>query len=370
MFTFPLEYLISQPITALDTPSLLVDLDAFERNIAKGFAALEGTKVKMRPHLKTGKSSAIAKRLLAAGAIGICVAKLSEAEIMAEAGIKDILITSEIVGEAKLRRLVALLREHPQVKLVVDSPAGAAALSSALSSAGLTAQVLIELNVGQNRCGVLPSEALGLAEAIRDMPSLKLVGLQGYEGHLQHGRNLEARRAACNTAMDVLGQTADTLRGAGFDIQIVSTGGSGTYAFCAQHPAVTEVQCGSFIFMDTDYLATPGLPFEPSFKVLATVVSHPAPERAVLDAGLKSLSTDSGFAKVEGIWGWEYTPGGDEHGILKRQNQEATPLHIGQRLELIPSHIDTTLNLHGFYFAHRSGIVKEIWPIEARGKVQ
>lgn len=362
--------LIGQTISALDTPALLLDLDIFERNIAKGFAALEGTRVKMRPHLKTGKSSIIAKRLLGAGAIGICVAKLGEAEIMAAAGIEDILITSEIVGENKLRRLVALLGKHPQVKLVVDSPQGAAELSKALSQAGLEAQVLIEVNVGQNRCGVEPSQALALGEVIRGLLGLKLVGLQGYEGHLQHGRYLEARRSACNAAMNQLGQAADALKQAGFEISIVSTGGSGTYTFCTEHPAVTEVQCGSFIFMDTDYLDTPGLPFESSFKVLATVISCPNPERIVLDAGLKSLSTDSGFAQVAGIQGWEYMPGGDEHGILKRQNQAATAIQIGDRLELIPSHIDTTLNLHDLYFAHRNGIVAEIWPIETRGKVQ
>ena len=361
---------IGQPISALDTPALLVDLDIFEHNIAKGFAALSGTGVTMRPHLKTGKSPQIARRLLAAGAVGICVAKLGEAEVMAAAGIEDILITSEIVGEAKLRRLTALLRQHPQIKLVVDSPQGAAGLSAALSEAGLESEVLLEINVGQNRCGVLPGQALGLAEALRGLPGLRLVGLQGYEGHLQHGRDLEARRAACQAAMDGLGQAAEALRGAGFDISIVSTGGSGTYAFCAQHPAVTEVQPGSFVFMDTDYLATPGLPFASAFKVLSTLISHPAPERAVLDAGLKSLSTDSGFAQVSGIVGWEYSPGGDEHGILKRQSDGASVLEIGNRLELIPSHIDTTLNLHDFYFAHRGGVVEEVWPIETRGKVQ
>ncbi|MDX2007091.1 MAG: DSD1 family PLP-dependent enzyme [Meiothermus sp.] len=364
-----MQQLIGQPISALDTPALLVDLDALERNIARGFAALEGTGVTMRPHLKTGKSPHLARCLLAAGAVGVCVAKLGEAEVMAAAGIDDILITSELVGEAKLRRLVALLRDHPRVRLVVDSPQGAAGLSAALEAAGLSAEVLLEVNVGQNRCGVLPSETLGLAGAVARLPGLRLVGLQGYEGHLQHGRDREQRRAACLAAMDALGGAAEALRRAGHEMRVVSTGGSGTYTFCARHPAVTEVQPGSFAFMDTDYLATPGLPFESALRVSATVISRPAPERAVTDAGLKSLSTDSGFAEPFGLSGWAYRPGGDEHGILDRASPEAPELAVGDRLELIPSHIDTTLNLHDFYLLHRGGVVAEVWPIAARGKV-
>ena len=359
------------PIIELDTPALVVDLDAVDANITACFGVLSGSRVSVRPHLKTGKSPIIAERLLQAGAIGICVAKLGEAEVMAGAGIEDILITTELVGGRKLERLVALLRDHGRVKIVLDSLDAASAISAALSDEGLTVNALIDVNVGQNRCGALPENAVELATGIRSLAGIRIVGVQGYEGHLQHGRNLEARRASCDAAMVKLTQVVTDLERAGLEISIVSTGGTGTFTFCAQHDRVTEVQPGSFMFMDTDYLDTPGLPFRSALCVHATVISL-SPGRAILDAGFKSLSTDSGFARPTNIQGWSYSPAGDEHGLLEADPSalNISSLRIGDRVELIPSHIDTTINLHDAYCAHRGGMLESIWPISARGKVQ
>ncbi len=357
------------PFDSLDTPALLVDLDVFEQNIKACFAALKGRKVTVRPHLKTGKSPIIAKKLLEAGAVGICVAKLGEAEVMAAAGIEDILITTELVGAIKLERLVTLLKNHPKIKLVIDNLEASTALNVVLEKTGLTVEVLIDVNVGQNRCGVEPKDALKLATDLQKLECLKLIGVQGYEGHLQHDRSLEHRRETCFHAMNKLGDVATELESHGFEIRIVSTGGTGTYTFCAEHPRVTEVQPGSFIFMDTDYLATPGLPFQSALTVLSTVISV-TNSRAIVDAGFKSLSTDSGFAQPKNLAGWQYSPAGDEHGLLEKIDLNAASLKIGDRIELIPSHIDTTINLHDLYYPHRDGMLEPVWKVETRGKVQ
>jgi D-serine deaminase-like pyridoxal phosphate-dependent protein len=352
----------------VDTPVLMVDLDIFELNIKACFAALEGKNVSVRPHLKTGKSSIIAHKLLEAGAVGICVAKLGEAEVMA-AGIEDILITTELVGARKLERLMKLLQDHPSIKLVVDSLEAATALNVKLEQSRLYVEVLLDVNVGQNRCGVAPENALSLALEIQKLEHLKLIGVQGYEGHLQHDRSLENRRNSCLAAMEKLGNVVTELDDHGFEMRVVSTGGTGTYTFCAEHPRVTEVQPGSFIFMDSDYLAMPGVPFQSALTVLSTVISV-TESRVILDAGLKSLSTDSGFAMPKNLAGWKYSPAGDEHGLLEKTDPEAVNLKIGDRLELIPSHIDTTVNLHDLYQPHRKGVLEQAWKIEARGKIQ
>ncbi len=353
----------------MDTPALLVDLDVFEQNIRACFAALEGKNVSIRPHLKTGKSSIVAHKLLKAGAVGICVAKLGEAEVMAAAGIEDILITTELVGAPKLERLVKLLKDHSSIKLVVDSLEAATALNAKLEQAGLQVDVLLDVNVGQNRCGILPENALELALELSKLEHLRLIGVQGYEGHLQHDRSFENRRNSCLAAMEKLGKVAFELENSGFEMRIVTTGGTGTYPFCAEHPRVTEVQPGSFIFMDSDYLATPGVPFQSALTVLSTVISV-TESRAIVDAGFKSLSTDSGFATPQHLKGWKYSPAGDEHGLLEKADPDAVCLKIGDVLELIPSHIDTTVNLHDWYQPHRNGLLEPAWKIETRGLVQ
>jgi D-serine deaminase-like pyridoxal phosphate-dependent protein len=357
-------------LSRLDTPSMLVDLPAMERNIARFMQRFRGGAVSVRPHAKTVKSPVLARLLLDAGARGVCVAKLSEAEVMAEGGIDDILITTEIVGEQKLERLVRLLAVHPKIKLVIDDAGAASALDAALCQARLTAQVLIDVDVGQRRTGVLPgAPALALARHCAGLQSLRLVGLQGYEGHLQQLADASEREARCRAALSLLVDTAKALRDAGFAIDVVTTGGTGTAEICARHPGITEVQPGSFVFMDATYRKMVGEEYECALTISSTVLSRPRACEAVIDAGLKSLSTDSGFAEPKTHRGLRYRPAGDEHGILS-WDTEGIELEIGERIELIPSHIDTTINLHDAYYAYRDDRIEAIWAVAARGKVQ
>ena len=354
-------------IDELDTPSLTVDLDALETNVRMCMKRLAG--VRVRPHLKTAKSPAVARLLLDAGAVGICVAKLSEAEVMLDAGIDDVLITTEIAGSIKARRLAELTRRWPAARLavVVDSWEGASMIDAAL---GDRVKTLIEVNVAHDRCGVAPTDALALADRIRQLDRLELVGVQGYEGNLQHVRDYDERRRLCDQAMERLARAVGDLRGGGHTVEVVTTGGTGTAEFCAQHAIVTEVQPGSFALMDTDYLATGGVPYRPALAAIATVISHPTAERAVIDAGLKTLSDDSGPARLADTPGWSYRHAGDEHGKLTPTAHERRELHVGDRVTLLPSHIDTTVNLHDTLYAHRGGEIHASWAIAARGKVQ
>jgi D-serine deaminase-like pyridoxal phosphate-dependent protein len=355
-------------LSELDTPCVIVDLDVFEANVRTCFERLAG--VHVRPHLKTAKSPAVARMLLDAGATGVCVAKLSEAEVMLAAGIDDVLITTEIAGEVKVRRLARVVSQRPDARLriVVDSHQAAAAIDAALPR---VVETLIDVNVGQDRCGVAPEDALALADRIRGLEQLRLIGVQGYEGNLQHVRDPGERRRLCEASMDRLAGAAEQLRADGHAIEVVTTGGTGTAEFCAAHGAATEVQPGSFAFMDADYLDTGGLPYKSSLQVVATVISRPAPDRAVIDAGLKALSDDSGPARLLEAPGWTYHHAGDEHGKLTPTGDpDRRELNVGDRVRLIPSHIDPTINLHDTMYAHRGGRIEATWPVAARGKVQ
>jgi D-serine deaminase-like pyridoxal phosphate-dependent protein len=362
-------------VEELDTPAMVVDLDRAEANIAALMGRFAGTRVRVRPHLKTTKSPQFARMLAEAGAQGFCVSKLGEAEVMADAGLDDLLITGELAGAAKLARLAALARRHPELRLraVVDSAAGARALDAALADTPRPLEVLIELNVGQNRCGVAPGEpALELARQLAGLARLRLVGVQGYEGHLQHLADAEQRAREVDAAMEKLGATVRLLREHGFAVETVTTGGTGTCALCARHPEVNEVQPGSFVFLDTAYRDALGesSAYVNALTVLATVISRPTPTRAVLDAGTKSLSTDMGNAEPHELAGVRYRPGGDEHGILEWEAGAAVRLAVGDVVALIPSHIDTTVNLHDEYLLARGGEVVGSWPVAARGRVR
>jgi len=356
----------------LDTPAMLVDLDAMDRNVARFMASFRGGAVNVRPHLKTLKSPVLARRLLDAGARGVCVAKLAEAEVMLAGGIDDILITTELAGAPKLARLVALLGAFPraQLRLVVDGVEGADALARALATAGLRVRVLLDVDVGQRRCGVLPGEpARALARHIARLPALELCGVQGYEGHLQQLGDAAERERLCREAMALLAETAAELRADGHDMTTVTTGGTGTALICRSCPGITEVQPGSFVFMDTSYSRSVDL--EHALTLLSTVISRPRPNEAVVDAGLKTLSTDSGFAEPKARRGLSYRPAGDEHGILSWGDGFAGPEpRVGERIELLPSHIDTTVNLHDEYWLVRGGVVEGRCAVSARGKVQ
>lgn len=361
---------VGDPISSLDTPSMIVDLDLMEKNIQKLMSQLLPTGISIRPHSKTTKSAILAQKLISAGARGACVAKLSEAETMCSKGLTDLLITCEIIGSAKVSRLVELFKKHKGVKIVVDSEEGARAIDAAIGEAGVAERIstLIDLDVGLHRTGVQPGEpALRLARTVAGLEHLELIGVQGYEGHLQHIHGLEERKRLCLESMKILVDTADALRKEGYKIDVVTTGGTGTAEFCVTVPGVTEVQPGSFLFMDTDYRNAVGTKYSNSLTILATVISKQGPKSITIDAGLKSLTTDSGLAECKTL-GYTYGVLGDEHGSLSWT--DGPDLKIGDRVEMIPSHIDPTINLHDFYYAHRNGVIEEIWPVDARGKVQ
>jgi D-serine deaminase-like pyridoxal phosphate-dependent protein len=356
-------------IEQLDTPCLAVDLDVFERNVRNCMDRLAG--VDVRPHQKTAKSPDVARLLLAAGARGVCVAKTSEAEVMLSHGIDDVLITTEIAGAVKAARLAELVWrfEGARVRVVVDSWEGAQAIDAALDR---PIEVLIDVNVGQDRCGVAPSEAPALADRVAGLERLRIVGVQGYEGNLQHVQDAGERRALCDAAMEQLAGAVAALRAAGHLVEVVTTGGTGTAEFCAAHEVVTEVQPGSFVFVDADYMDVEGVRFESALVAVATVISRPAPDRAVVDAGLKTLSNDSGPARPVDAPGWTYAHAGDEHGVLTPVGDAGArrDLAVGDRVSLMPSHIDTTVNLHDVLYAHRAGVIEAEWRVAARGKVQ
>jgi D-serine deaminase-like pyridoxal phosphate-dependent protein len=355
-------------IDDLDTPSLIVDLDVFESNV--GLCMERLAHVHVRPHLKTGKSPEVARLLVEAGAAGICVAKLGEAEVMLAGGLEDVLITTELVGSIKLRRLADLIAAWPtaRVRVVVDSWEGASALDAALPG---PVETLIDVNVGQDRCGVAPADARGLADRVGELEHLRLVGIQGYEGNLQHVRDVAERESLCDASMRRLAVAVEDLRAGGHAVDVVTTGGTGTAEFCAAHDIVTEVQPGSFTFMDADYLDTAGIPYRPALAAIATVISRPTADRAIVDAGLKTLSDDSGPARPVDTPGWSYRPAGDEHGALIPNGEpDVRELRVGDRVTIAPSHIDTTINLHDVMYAHRAGQIEATWPVAARGKIQ
>lgn len=354
-----------------DTPAVVVDLNAVETNIARLMNSMSRfSGVSVRPHLKTAKSPEFAKMLLDKGAKGICVAKVSEAEVFAAAGITDILITTEIAGKTKISRLMQLHSICPDLKVVVDNLQVAQQLNDAcIRTLRDHLKVFIDLDVGQNRTGVSTLEdALKLAKAIKEFKHLNLIGLQGYEGHLQH---LEAakKKELCLEAMAKLTAVADALRAQGHKISTVTTGGTGTAEICASHEGITEVQPGSFIFMDTSYRNALNGTYQNALTVHATVVSKKSPSRVVVDAGTKSLSLDMGFAEVADHRHWSYSPAGDEHGIVESKAGDIR-LVPGDRIVLIPSHIDTTVALHDRYQLTRQGIFEGALAITARGKVQ
>jgi D-serine deaminase-like pyridoxal phosphate-dependent protein len=248
---------------------------------------------------------------------------------------------------------------------------GAKAINEAIGKSGIDEAImtLIDLDVGLHRTGVQPGEpALDLARFItNECKWLRLIGVQGYEGHLQHVHGYEARKKQCLESMAILTSTVDALRKDGHQIEVVTTGGTGTAEFCASCPGITEVQPGSFLFMDTDYRNAVGTNYANSLTILSTVISKQGSKAITIDAGLKSLTTDSGFAECKTL-GYTYGVLGDEHGSLSWTDGE--DLKIGDRVEMVPSHIDPTINLHEVYYAYRNGVVEEIWPVDARGRVQ
>src|SRR5216683_7872469 len=309
------------PLDEVDTPALVVDLDALEGNIARMAKATEGGAVRLRPHAKSHKCAEIARRQITAGAVGVCSQKVSEAEALVAGGVADALVTNEIVGKQKLARLARLAREA-KVAVLADDAGNVADLDAAARTEGVRLDVLIEVNVGADRCGIAPGEsALALARGIAACRNLRFAGLHAYHGSVQHVRDPGERRAAIAAAAEAARLTKTLIENAGIACETVTGAGTGTFLLESASRVFNEIQPGSYVFMDADYnrnLWEEGWPrFEQSLFVLATVMSAASPGHAVLDAGLKASSVDSGLPLVHERPGVEFVKASDEHGVLK-----------------------------------------------------
>ena len=357
-------------VAGIDTPALVVDLDAFERNLDLMANAVRGAGVALRPHGKAHKCPDIALAQIEREAVGICCQKVGEAEAFVVAGIDDVLVTNEIVGAAKLARLAAMAKVAT-VGVLADDAGVVRDIGAAASAAGVTIAVLVEIDVGAKRCGVAPgAPALAIAQAIARTPGLSFRGIHAYHGAAQHLRAPEARRAAIAEAAGLVRETKAMIEAAGIACKTVTGAGTGTWQHERDSGVYTEIQPGSYVFMDADYqknaLAPDQHHFEQSLFVLATVMSTPAKERAVVDAGLKAFAVDSGLPEVYGARGLTYVKATDEHGAIKIE-EEATPPRIGDRLWLVPGHCDPTVNLYDWIVGVRGARVECLWPVAARG---
>jgi D-serine deaminase-like pyridoxal phosphate-dependent protein len=358
----------------IDTPALLVDLDAFERNLQSMAANVESCGVRLRPHAKTHKCAVIARQQMALGAVGVCCQKVSEAEALVHAGVTDVLVSNEVVGRRKLERLAALSK-LAQVAVCVDDAGNVGDVDAAAAKFGTVIDVLVEIDVGAHRCGVAPGDAaLNLARRVDAAGNLRFAGLQAYQGRAQHMREFEQRRLAIEAACASARQTVDLLRRNGMECELVAGAGTGTWALEAESGVYNELQAGSYVFMDADYSRNknsdggPFDEFEHSLFVYATVMSTPEPTRAVVDAGLKSMAFDSGMPEVYASETIRYAGPSDEHGNLdlSESNRRFAP---GDKLRLIPGHCDPTVNLYDWYVCVRESRVEALWPIVARGAV-
>ncbi len=350
----------------VDTPALLLDLDAFEANLDRMAELLAPTGAKLRAHAKTHKCAVIAKLQMARGAVGQCVQKVAEAEALAWGGIPDILVSNQVVGARKLARLAALARIS-KVALCADGEEQVAAAEQAAEAAGIRLPVLVEIDVGAARCGVEPGPpAVALAERVAASRHLIFGGLQAYHGSAQHKRKPEEREAAIAGAADGVRRTLEQLRQRGLDCPIVGGGGTGTFAHEAASGVYTEIQAGSYAFMDADYARNDAPPpFRQSLFVLATVMSRAIPGVAVVDAGHKAVAVDSGLPLIWQRPGLRYAGASDEHGKLLIE--DGTPPALGEKLRLVPGHCDPTVDRYDWYVGVRKGRVECLWPIAARG---
>ncbi len=350
----------------IPTPALVVDLSAMQRNIDRMAAYYAGRTCKLRPHFKAHKTPAIARRQLAAGSCtGLTCATVGEAEVVVREKLTDeILIANEVVGSGKAAR-VAKLAAQASMIVAVDTEYGLNDLALAARMAGVEIGVLVDVNVGLPRCGVAPGEpALALAKRVDATDGVVLRGLMGYEGHVVGIADRTDREAKAAKAMDRLLSTARMVRESGLRCDIVSGGGTGTYDITGSMEGITEIQAGSYVLMDTAYAAL-DIPFEQAFTVMGTVLSRPRPEQCAADNGHKSCSEDHGNPTVKGIEGATVLFLSDEHATIALP--AGCPIAVGDPIELWPSHIDPTINLHDVMYACSGDDVVEIWPITARG---
>lgn len=357
---------VGVPLAEIDTPALLIDIDAMDRNIAHVAGELAGHGVSWRPHAKGHKCPAVAHRQLAAGAIGVTCAKLSEAAVMAEAGIPSILVANQVVGPLKVRRLAALTATGVEVIVAVDDLGNVHELDAAARERGVRIPVVIEVDTGMQRAGVAPGQpVVDLAKEIVASPNLRFAGLMAWEGHTLGIADHAARRQEVVAAVERLTSSASACREVGIPVEIVSCGGSGTYLTTGTLPGVTEVQAGGATLGDSFYRNLEA-PLERALSLLVQVTSRPTPERIVFDAGRKS--TDPGMHKPVplGIEGVEKITLSAEHGWIELDRPST--LKPGDRFELEIAYHDHTVHLHDDLYVVRNGVVIAIWPVAGRGK--
>jgi D-serine deaminase-like pyridoxal phosphate-dependent protein len=355
--------------TDLDTPALVLDLEAMERNVARMAGTFRAAGVGWRPHTKAIKVPALAHKLIAAGALGVTCAKLGEAEIMADAGILDILIANQIVGAPKIARLVYLARRS-DVIVAVDSAENVHALDRAASAAGVRVRVVIEVDIGMHRAGVAPGAAtVELAKLVHRSPGLLLAGVFGWEGQTVKIADPEEKQRAIAASVGLLTATADACRAAGLAIDIVTCGGTGTYQYTAQLPGITELQAGGGIFCDVYYHDQMHVEHEYALTVLATVTSRPAPTRIICDAGKKTMSSDSAVPRPLIESAVRFVGLSAEHATIELDTPNAN-VKIGDKLEFVVGYTDTTTMLHEEIYGVRNGRVEVVWPILGRGKIR
>ena len=359
------KYIKGTKISDIDTPSILVDLDIAENNIKKMQTFADENNVSMRPHSKTNKSPYWAKKQIDQGAIGICCAKLGEAEEMATGGVKEILIPNQIVGKSKIQRLVEV-NKISKVMVAVENEDNIEELSEAFENNSLKFGVIIEVNVGMDRCGVELDEIVEFTNKINQKKGLSFEGIMGYEGHTVNIDNYEERVNETNKAMNKLVKAKNLIEESGVEVRIVSASGTGTYNITSKIDGITELQCGSYIFMDGNYLKIFD-DFQPALTLMCTVVSR-RDNRIVIDCGLKSVSMDQGLPEVVSPKGIKLVGLSEEHCKCIIETEEENELKVGDKIFLRPMHSDTTINLHDDYFVHRNGLLEESVPIVGRGK--
>lgn len=366
------EYEVGLHKSEVDTPALLIDLSTMERNLNKMAAYFEGVSANIRPHVKLHKATPILAHMqLQAGAIGLTCAKVAEAETLAAAGIKDILIANQVVGHRKINRLVNLAT-YTDVMVAVDNYDNVAALSQAAQAKGVQLRVLVEVNVGHNRCGVAPYEpALALSRAVDQASGLKYMGLMGYDGHCTMRVTEEERGPLSRKANSLLADTREYIENAGLKVEIVSGGGSFTYKYAAETEGVTEIQAGTYLLMDTAFKEKGIRDFDRALTILATVTSRPpwpgAEDLAIIDVGNKAIDTCWGLPEVKHPEGATAFSLSQEHGRVRLEGP-ALGLRIGDKIELWVHNANGTINLYDKFYAVRDDVVEAVWEIGARGK--
>lgn len=372
-----LQALIGQGVAAIDTPALVVDLDAMERNLQRMADYAKAHGMKLRPHAKMHKSATLGRRQMQAGAVGLCVQKTSEAEALAAAGVHDLYISNEVIAPAKLARVAALARQlvahGGRLAIAVDSLLGIEHLAQALGGGTNLIDVYIELDVGQKRCGVAtPADVVPLAQAIARHPVLRLAGLQAYNGRAQHLRSVAERRAALAEVVRLVQETRRLVEAAGLSLPLVTGAGSGTFGLESTSGVFGELQAGSYLFMDGDYARNEADPAQPAFEhalFVKTQVMSASAGHVVVDAGHKSHAIDSGLPRVHGE-ALEATGCSDEHTTLRATGGAPLPA-LGSTLWLIPGHCDPTVNLHDWMIGVRGGLqagtVEELIRVDTRG---